>query len=142
VADRHRHLDGHGGPTRLTRAAGLLFNLGEVEAAKSYTARAIQFAPPNFLFEAELKNLGGKLAALEGDMSLAEEGLRAANEAEPDRDAFARDLATFLVDQNRTAEALEVVDRALSLPPPSSSQAAIRGIQTLQRLRARIASSD
>jgi Flp pilus assembly protein TadD len=102
-------------PGRLTRAARLMFYLGEVEEARSYGARAAQLAPPDFHLAPDLVNLGGLLAALDGDDVLAEEALRAAVEAEPDDEAFARDLAGFLAKHGRRSEALGVIDRALNL---------------------------
>jgi hypothetical protein len=78
-----------------------------------------------------LGNLGGKLAALQGDDALAEEAMMAAVEAEPGHEAFARDLASFLADRDRIAEALAVIDRALPLTVD---------IQKLARLRERLLS--
>jgi thioredoxin-like negative regulator of GroEL len=49
-----------------------------------------------------------------GDTQLAEELLGAAHEAEPHREIFARDLARFLVENERPEEALDVLDRALA----------------------------
>ena len=100
-------------PWRLKRAASLLFHLGEVDAAYSYAARASQLAREDHLLEVELANLGGRIAARRGQLALAEEALRLAVELDPDEEAFARDLAKFLADTDRGAEALEVIDRAV-----------------------------
>jgi len=100
-------------PWRLTRAARLLFDLGELDASRSYAARASQLAPEDFTFESELANLGGKLAALDGHDALAEEALRAALESEPSEEVFARDLAEFLAERGRLGDALAVIDESL-----------------------------
>lgn len=104
-------------PWRLVRAASLLFHRGEIDAARSYVGRAAQLAPSGFEFAPELAHLGGRIAAIDGDRDLAEESLRAALEAEPDRPEFARDLAQFLCDQDRCDEARDVVDSSLSVNP-------------------------
>lgn len=100
-------------PVRLTRAAGILFKIGDVERARSYTTRAKELAPPNFLFKAYLLNLDSHFAALEGQDKSAEEGFRLAMEQEPDGETFAVDLAQFLADRDRLPEALSVIDEAL-----------------------------
>lgn len=100
-------------PVRLTRAAGILFKMGEVETARSYTTCAKELAPPNFSFKAYLLNLDSHFAALEGKDESAEEGFRLAMEQEPEGETFAVDLAQFLADRDRLPEALEVIDEAL-----------------------------
>lgn len=104
-------------PWRLVRAASILFNRGEVDAARSYVARASQLVPEDFEFGPELANLGGLIAAKDGQDAMAEEGLRAALEAEPDRPDFARDLAMFLADRDRMPEARTIINEALRLTP-------------------------
>ncbi|MGN6255345.1 MAG: hypothetical protein ACTHO8_10275 [Solirubrobacterales bacterium] len=101
-------------PMRLTRAANLLFNMGRVERARSYSARAKELAQPDFLFYPELLNLDGHFAALDGNDESAEEYLRLAMEREPNRGMFAVDLANFLSSRDRREEALEVIDQALT----------------------------
>ena len=93
-------------PVRLTRAAGILFKMGQVETARSYATRAKQLAPPGFLFMSYLINLDGHFAALEGLDELAEEHFRLAVEQEPDGEVFAVDLAKFLSERGRREEAL------------------------------------
>lgn len=100
-------------PWRLTRAASLLYYLGQTHAARSYAARAVRLAPTDFVLAPDLTNLGGKLSALEGDHALAEEAFKAAVEACPDRPDFAYDLANFLVERERSAEARSVIEEAL-----------------------------
>jgi Flp pilus assembly protein TadD len=99
---------------RLIRAARLMLNLGEVETARAYTRRAAQLAPADFLFASELNAVSGVLAAMSGEYDLAEEALRAAHEAEPDRETFARDLARFLGSRGRKVEALGVINVAIA----------------------------
>jgi Flp pilus assembly protein TadD len=114
-------------PIRLTRAAGLVFNMGEIEAARSYATRAKELAKPGFFFLPELINVGGLIAAHDGDDALAEEALRVAVEEEPGREAFVRDLAKFLADRDRGTEALEVVDRALTVTKEKEKIERLRG---------------
>jgi Flp pilus assembly protein TadD len=101
-------------PGRLVRAARLMLNLGEVEAARSYAGRAAQFATADFLFAPELHGISGVLAALSGEFALAEEALRAAHEAEPDREMFAKDLAIFLDSRGRPVEAVGIIDETVA----------------------------
>ena len=101
-------------PGRLIRAARLMLSLGEPDTARSYAARAAQFAPEDFVFAPELTAVGGILAAIAGEFALAEDALRAAHAAEPNRETFARDLARFLSEQGRSDEALAVLDNAIA----------------------------
>lgn len=100
-------------PIRLTRAAGILFKMGHIETARSYTARAKDLAPPDFLFRSYLINLDSHFAALKGEDERAEEGFRLAVEQEPDGETFVVDLAQFLAKRGRQSEALEIIDDAL-----------------------------
>lgn len=104
-------------PIRLTRAAGILFKMGQVETARSYATRAKDLASPDFLFMPYLVNLDSHFAALEGKDDVAEEGFRLAVEQEPDGETFAVDLAKFLSDRDRQEEALAVIDQALPRTP-------------------------
>jgi Flp pilus assembly protein TadD len=113
-------------PWRLTRAASILFHLGELDAARAYVGRAAQFAPADFEFGPELAHLGGLLAALDGNDEIAEEALEAALEAEPGRPNFTRDLAKFLSERGRTQEALEVIDQGLVHNPENQELAELR----------------
>lgn len=113
-------------PSRLTRAASLLFHLGELAPAKSYAARASWLAPDDFKLEAGLSNVVGMIAAVQGDDALAERALREAAESEPQHDVYARDLATFLAERNRTADAISVIDRAIALARDSRKLNALR----------------
>jgi Flp pilus assembly protein TadD len=117
-------------PIRLTRAARLLFNMAEIEVARSYATRAAELTPDGFLFTAELANLGGLLRALDGEDELAEEALRMAMELKPDQEGLARDLAKFLADRGRVEEAVKVIDQALKLA---------KRREELERLREEIA---
>jgi Flp pilus assembly protein TadD len=101
-------------PIRLTRAAGILFKMGQRETARSYVTHAKELAPPNFMFMPDLIHIDGHFAALEGKDDLAEENFRLAVEQAPNNAIFAADLARFLSDRGRRAEALEVIDEAMA----------------------------
>lgn len=119
-------------PVRLTGAAGILFKMGSIETARTYSTHAKGLAPRNFLFMPELINLDGHFAALEGTDELAEERFRLAAEREPDSAIFASDLAQFLSDRGRRTEALEVIDEAM---------ARTENKEPLQRLRVEISNA-
>lgn len=100
-------------PAILIRAASLLLNRGEVEAARSAVIRANDLTQPDFALFAGLVNLNGLLAALDGNDELAEEKLRSAVELEPTSPRFARFLTVFLAERGRLEEAVAVLDEAL-----------------------------
>jgi Flp pilus assembly protein TadD len=101
-------------PIRLTGAAGILFKMGDVETARSYATHAKELAPDDFLFMPELICLDGHFAALEDNDELAEENFRLAVVREPSNAIVAVDLAQFLSERGRRAEALEVIDEAMA----------------------------
>jgi len=101
-------------PIRLTRAANLLFNMGEIRTARAYAKQARELTNTDFLFYPELVHLESHFAVIDGNYELAEEGFRFAAEREPEQEMFAHDLAKFLVGRNRAEEALAVVDDALA----------------------------
>lgn len=100
-------------PVILVRAASLMLNRDETEAARLYTERARQLAEPGFVLEGGLARLEGVLAAFEKKYELAEEKLRFAVETDPEFYTFVRDLARVLETRGRQAEAIEVIDQAL-----------------------------
>lgn len=100
-------------PIRLTRAARIMYTMGQLDHARRYTERAREIAPADFVFGPELLNLESNLGALDGEDELAEEGLRLAVEQDPKMEILALDLALFLRDRGRRAEALSVIDEAL-----------------------------
>lgn len=114
-------------PIRLTRAANMLFNMGQIDRARSYVARAKELAKPDFLFYPALLNLDGHLAAIDGNDELAEERLRLAVEREPSGGMLAVDLAKFLAERGRQEEALEVIDEALTLAEHKEPLQRLRG---------------
>jgi tetratricopeptide (TPR) repeat protein len=114
-------------PVRLARAANLLFNMGQIETARSYAKRAKEKVTPDFWFYPELLNLDGHFAALDGDDELAEERLRAAMDREPEGGMFAVDLSKFLAKRGRHEEALEIVDQALTRSKRKESLEQLRG---------------
>jgi Flp pilus assembly protein TadD len=101
-------------PIRLTRAAGILFKMGQVETARSHVTHAKELAPPNFMFMPDLIHLDGHFAALEEKNELAEKNFRVAVEQAPTNAIFAVDLARFLSERGQRAEALEVIDEAMA----------------------------
>lgn len=114
-------------PIRLTRAANMLFNMGQIDQARSYAARAKELARPDFLFYPALLNLDGHFAAIDGNDELAEERLRLAVEREPSGGMLAVDLAKFLAERDRQEEALEVIDEALTLTEHKEPLQRLRG---------------
>ena len=100
-------------PVILVRAAHLVLDRDEFEAARIYAARANELVEPDFALMSGLINLNGRLAALNGEDEVAEEKLRSAVACDPSFAAFAMDLAKFLVVRNRKAEALAVLAEAL-----------------------------
>jgi Flp pilus assembly protein TadD len=100
-------------PVILVRAAHLMLDRREFEAARSFAARANEAAEPGFVLMSGLINLNGRLAALNGEDELAEEKFRSAIECDPSFAAFSMDLAKFLTFRNRKSEALAVLDEAI-----------------------------
>jgi Tfp pilus assembly protein PilF len=60
-----------------------------------------------------LVHLDGVLAALDGEDDLAEEKLRSATASDPDNEPWAGQLAVFLAERGRLADAVEIIDEAL-----------------------------
>jgi len=100
-------------PAVLVRAAHLMLNRGEAETARNYAARANELAQPDFVLRPGLENLSGLLAYFDGNYVLAEEKLRCAFSMEPANRNFIRELAIFLAERERLAEAVSVLDEAL-----------------------------
>lgn len=119
-------------PVILVRAGHLMLDRGDVEGARSCAARANELAPPDFVLISGLMSLNGLLAAHDGEDNLAEEKLRTALESDPAFSSFAVDLAKFLANRGRQAEALEVIDEALDHTNEKAD---------LKRLRAEIANA-
>lgn len=100
-------------PTILVRAASLMLNRDETEAARSYAERARELAEPNFVLEGGLARLEGIFASFDNNYELAEKKLRFAVKTDPEFYTFVRDLARVLQARGRQAEAIEVIDQAL-----------------------------
>jgi Flp pilus assembly protein TadD len=100
-------------PAILLRAAHLMLNRGELETARAYAARANELARPDFVLMGGLENLNGLLAYFDGNYALAEEKLRSAFSMEPASRNFAKELAVFLAERGRLAEAVSILDEAL-----------------------------
>jgi tetratricopeptide (TPR) repeat protein len=114
-------------PTLLTRAAHIMYSMNQLDHARSYAKRAKESAPEEFIFAPELLNLESNFAALDGEDELAEEGLRLAMEREPRMEALALDLAKFLAERRREAEALDVIDKALERTKETTYLKRLRG---------------
>lgn len=121
---------GSDNPKILVRAAHLMLDRGDVDSARAAAERANKLAPPEFVLMADLVNLLGLLAALDGEDNLAEENLRSALRRQPDNGPFAIDLARHLVSTGRPEEAIDVIDQTLNRTDRR---------ENLERVRAEIA---
>ena len=131
VAEAAKAADlGSGSPKILVRAAHLMLDRGDVDSARAAAKRANELASPEFVLMADLINLLGLLAALDGEDDLAEENLRSALGRQPDNGPFAIDLARYLVSRGRPEEAVEVIDQTLMTTDRR---------ENLERVRAEIA---
>lgn len=111
-----------------------MLNRGEPEASRAHAARANELAPPDFVLMGGLDNLNGLLAYFGGNYALAEEGLRSAVNMEPASRKFAKELAVFLAERRRLAEAVSGLDEALE------HMKNVRDRDDLGRMRDRMAS--
>ena len=100
-------------PATLVRAGNLLVHRGDRETARACAARANEVAQPDFVLMSGLVHLDGVLAALDGEDDLAEEKLRSATASDPDNEPWASQLAVFLAERGRLADAVAVIDEAL-----------------------------
>ncbi|UUY04833.1 hypothetical protein LRS13_04700 [Svornostia abyssi] len=99
---------------RVTRAAFMLYDLGEIDGARQYVAHAMQTMPPDDpVLEVELAVLGGQIAAKMGEADIAEEAFRAAVKAYPEVEHYWVVLSEFLAGQGRVDEARTVVGTAI-----------------------------
>lgn len=119
-------------PGILVRAAHLMFDRNEREAARSCTARANELVQPDFVLMSSLEHLNALFAGIDGNYEIAEEKLRSLVRDDPGSSSTAIDLAKLLAHQGRQQEALEVVDEALVHAKEGSN---------LERLRAEIANA-
>lgn len=117
-------------PVIQVRAGHLLLGRGEIDAARVCAERARELAEPDFVLMAGLEGLEGKIASLDGDYVLAEERLRSAVEREPEYSTYPVDLARFLANRDRAADALEAIDEALER---------VKEKDDLERMRSEIA---
>jgi tetratricopeptide (TPR) repeat protein len=100
-------------PVIQVRAGHLLLGRGETDAARACAKRARELAGPDFVLMAGLEGLEGKIASLDGEYVLAEELFRSAVDREPEYSTYPVDLARFLANRDRAAEALTVIDESL-----------------------------
>lgn len=118
-------------PTTLTRAAYLMFALERFDRSLELTRTATKHAEEEFALAFELVHLGGKLAAVRGEIEQAESLLRIAFENEPEAARHGEVLAKLLDGENRHREALTVVEEAVRYRPDD------RGLEEL-RIRLRV----
>jgi hypothetical protein len=79
--------------------------------------RAARLAPDAWQRAPDVVALAGSLAARRADDGTAERYLRITFEVLPDYAEHGRDLADFLLNRARPAEALEVIAKAMHLSP-------------------------
>jgi uncharacterized protein HemY len=106
-------------PVLLTRAALLLFSLGDIDGAREYAKNAYGEAakdPESFTETPALALLMGRLALAKGNFYDAERAFRVAFRLEPSADSGAA-LAELLLRTERPQEALDVVTEALRAQP-------------------------
>ena len=109
-------LDPHD-PVVLARAASLLLDLDQLDAAREASDRAHRLASEDFPFAAILADIRGKVAWREGRHSVAEAAFRMAFEAGPSESGYAdyaRHLGMLLADAGQIDEARKVVAQALA----------------------------
>jgi len=107
---------------RLARAADLLLELGEVEAARSCVERAISIGPSGWTAVVvinKLNHMRGLIAIKDDDREQAESFLYLAHNGDPGNEFIARDLAVLLISNpaDGLGRAIAVVDRTLTTAP-------------------------
>jgi tetratricopeptide (TPR) repeat protein len=116
-------------PWNLLNCADLANASGDLESAATFLRQAARLAPDAWERAPDVVSLAGTLAARSGDDEDAERYLRNAFDVVPQCASYGRDLAQFLLDRGRSADALDVVARAERLSP---------GDDELTGLRARV----
>lgn len=112
---------------RVTRAAFMLYDLGEIDGARQYVAHAMQTMPPDDpVLEVELAVLGGQIAAQMGEADIAEEAFRAAVASYPEVEQYWVVLSEFLAEQGRVDEARFVVRTAIRTASQTGKLDALR----------------
>ena len=133
LIDRHSVRD----VVLLTRAARLLLDLGDIEAARSCVGRVevpVAGAPVDRVAAREIAGIRGSIAARDGDLQAAEADLRTAYDADPGRAWFAGELAAVLGNRGKLAAALAVLDQALEEQRASRhAPEELKGLTTLRR---------
>jgi tetratricopeptide (TPR) repeat protein len=108
-------------PVVLTRAASLMYFLGDLGTAKSFVREASVLASPDFEYDIDLVHLAGRLAAAEGRIPEAREFLSVAFEEDPQARGHGEALARLYASQGESDAALAVVERALPHRPDDQS---------------------
>jgi tetratricopeptide (TPR) repeat protein len=117
-------------PAAQVRAGHKFLNQGDLEAARTCAVRAEELADDEFALMAAMESLAGRIAARDGDFSLAEEKLRAAVGRDPEYAVYPDHLARFFWTRGQSEDALSVIDESLGL---------VRKPERLERLRSEIA---
>lgn len=117
-------------PVIQVRAGHMLWSEGDLEGARTCATRARELVDDEFILLADLEGLIGRIAARDGDYTLAEEKLRSALQREPEWPSHPIHLARFLWARARNEDALAVIDESLDR---------VRDKDLLERLRSEIA---
>lgn len=113
-------------PWQLKRAASLMYYLSEFTASKTYLTRAAEHAGDDAVLAGEIANLAAKLAVVAGEDAMAGELFELAVSTDPHDEWFVRDLASFLAEHGRVAEALEVIELGLGRVTDSARLEALK----------------
>jgi tetratricopeptide (TPR) repeat protein len=104
-------------PWRLARCAGLLADMTEFDEASRIALLARAEAPADFVFDADLDHVLGRVAFDRGDLAEAERLLTMAFEREPSLAGHGWWLAQFNYVEQRPHRAMEVLAKALRHRP-------------------------
>lgn len=104
-------------PSRLTQCARLMMSLGSYADARDAAITAAKRIDDGFPLANELAHVLGRLADAEGNDARAEQFLTIAFEEDPDTLDHGVVLAEFLIARGRTADAYQIVVRALEQHP-------------------------
>jgi predicted Zn-dependent protease len=103
-------------PVVLIRAARMLLASGDLDAARSWIERVPATRPSNPVIVTEFSYLRGEIAAAQGEYDTARNYLTSAHNADPAAAMISLILARVLLVLGESAEAMRVLDEALSMP--------------------------
>jgi tetratricopeptide (TPR) repeat protein len=113
-------------PWNLLNCADLAYVIGDLESAATFLRQAARLAPDVWERAPHVVTLAGTLAARRADDETAERYLRNAFELVPGGAAYGRDLAVFLLESGRPADALDVLAKAERLSPSDDELTGLR----------------